>query len=52
VRINGCLVAAKIFHRHQLTVDYDPIYRYYPPPGFAHGSQVRPIPGSWRREAL
>jgi hypothetical protein len=34
-----------------VNLTYNPAARDYPPPGFGRGSEMRVVPGSWRRTA-
>ena len=47
----GCLITNNLVVRDVLDFTYDPRHRNVPPPGFARGSQLRPIPRTWQREA-
>ncbi len=45
----GVVICGSIAASSDSSFDYQSWYMQYPPPGFAAGSQMQIIPGSWRR---
>ncbi len=50
--VNGSTICGSSSCISAATFNHKPVFTNYPPPGFASGSEMEVIPGTWRRDVL